>query len=300
VRDSSNATVAATKTQAALDPGLVLGLVAVFAFSLSTPTARVSAVELGATFVAFGRALIAACLGGAYLRYHRVPFPPRRAWPGLAIVIGGTVVGFPLFSCLAIEHVPSVHAAIFMGLTPAFTAIAAVVRAGERPRPWFWVASALGVGAVVVFAIGEGAGTPRPADLWLLLAVVLVGFGYAEGGRLARELGGLAVLSWSVVLAAPIVAAPAVIAAARHGLAASPQAWLGFCYQGTVSMFLGFIAWYRAMAVGGIARVGQLQLIQPVLSVGWGALLLGEPISAGTVLAGGLVIASAALVRRFR
>ena len=130
--------------------------------------------------------------------------------------------------------------------------------------------------------------------------MVGVGFGYAEGGRLARELGGLAVLSWSLVLAAPIVAVPAIVAASRHGLAASPQAWLGFAYQGTVSMFLGFIAWYRAMAVGGIARVGQLQLVQPVLSVGWGALLLGEPISARTVVTGGLVMASAALVRRFR
>ncbi|MDP9366341.1 MAG: DMT family transporter, partial [Chloroflexota bacterium] len=137
----------------------------------------------------------------------------------------------------------------------------------------------------------------QPADAWLLAAVALGALGYAEGGRLARELGGWRVICWALVFAAPLLAPPVLLVAARDGLDAGREAWLGFAYVSLVSMFLGFFAWYRGLALGGVARVGQVQLLQPVLTLGWAALLLGEGVDGPTLLASGLVIGSVALTR---
>jgi drug/metabolite transporter (DMT)-like permease len=177
----------------------------------------------------------------------------------------------------------------------------AVLRAGERPPPAFWLASAVGVGAVLVFAAAQGAGRPQAADGLLLAAVALGALGYAEGGRLAREMGGWRVICWALILAAPVLTPPVLVVVARDGLAAwqeaGPSAWLGFAYVSLVSMFLGFFAWYRGLALGGVARVGQIQLLQPVLTLGWAALLLREGVDRRTLLASGLVIGSVALTR---
>ena len=208
------------------------------------------------------------------------------------------VVGFPLCSALALRELPAAHGAVVTGLLPAATAVMAVLRAGERPPPAFRGACAAGVVAVLLFAAAQGAGKPHPADLLLLAAVLLGALGYAEGGRLARELGGWRVVCWALLLAAPFLALPVGVAVARHEGTIGAGAWLGFAYVATVSMFLGFFAWYRGLALGGVARVGQVQLVQPVLTLLWAALLLDERITTATLLASLLVIGSVALTRR--
>lgn len=277
--------------------GYALGFLGILAFSMTVPATRASVPELGTVVVGLGRALVAALLAAGFLLLTRDGRPDRRHWRGLAIVALGVVVGFPICTSLALAHVPAAHAAVVVGLLPAVTAVMAAVRSGERPPPAFWAACGVGVLAVCAFAVAEGAGRPTGADALLLVAIVLAGLGYSEGGRLARELGGARVICWALLIAAPFLAAPVALAIVRDGVSAGPKAWLGFGYVSVVSMFLAFFAWYRGLALGGVARVGQVQLAQPVLSLLWAALLLGEEIGRWTAAASLLVVGSVALTR---
>ena len=287
--------VAALKADAS---GLFLGALGVLSFSVTLPATRLAVGELDATFVGLGRALVAAGLAAIVLVARREPLPSRERLGGLAIVAAGVVVGFPLLSALALERVEAAHGAVLTGLLPIATAIGAVVLAGERPSRAFWLVSLVGLGTVLLFAASMGGGAPQLADLLLLLAVAAAGLGYAEGGRLARELGGWQVICWALLLSAPFIVGPVAAAALTHGLSASPAAWLGFAYVSVVSMFLGFFAWYGGLALGGIARVGQLQLAQPVLTLGWSVLLLGETVGLPTIAAAVAIIATVAMGRR--
>src|SRR5207237_4819829 len=164
----------------------------------------------------------------------------------LAVASAGVVIGFPLFAAIALRSVPAVHASIVIGLIPIVQSVAAVVRHGERPRPLFWFASFLGVGAVVFFAAAEGAGKPQLADLWLLLAMISAGIGYAEGGVLAREIGGWRVICWALLLAAPVLAVPVAIGVAHGRLDVSTREWAGFEFCSTVSILLVlFVRYHR-------------------------------------------------------
>jgi drug/metabolite transporter (DMT)-like permease len=188
--------------------------------------------------------------------------------------------------------VPAVHGIVVTGLLPAATAVMAVLRAGERPSMRFWLAVLAGVACVVAFAVVQGAGRLEPADWLMFAAVVLCALGYAEGAVLARELGGVQAICWALVLALPVTLAVTLAGWDGAALArATPAAWAGFAYAASVSMFAGFFAWYRGLALGGVARVGQVQLAQPVLSLGWAALLLGEPVSLATGATAAAVIA---------
>ncbi len=270
--------------------GLLLGALGVVAFSFTLPATRVAVPELGSTVVGLGRALVAAVLAGLLLAVRRERLPERRHWPRLALVAGGVVVGFPLLSALALRHMPASHGAVLVGLLPAATAVAAVFRARERPSLGFWLASLAGLGCVLTFALARGAGLPTLGDALVLLAVASAAVGYAEGGALARELGSWRVICWALVLAAPFLAPVVALSVGPELLSASPRAWLGFGYVSAVSMFLGFFAWYRGLALGGVARVSQLQLAQPLLTLLWCALLLGEPLGRDTLGAAVLVL----------
>jgi drug/metabolite transporter (DMT)-like permease len=172
---------------------------------------------------------------------------------------------------------------VLVGLLPGATAVAAVLRARERPSVAFWMASAAGLVCVLLFATAQGAGRLTAGDGLVLLAVAAAALGYAEGGALARELGGWRVICWALVLALPVLVPVVALSVGAQVPEASPRAWLGFGYVSLVSMFLGFFAWYRAMELGGVARVGQLQLLQPLLTLCWSALLLGEHVSQGAL-----------------
>ncbi len=280
--------------------GLLFGGIGVLAFSLTMPATRAAAPELGGVFVGLGRSLVAALLATALLFCLREPLPERRHWRGLALVALGAIVGFPLCSAIAMQSLPAAHGAVATGLLPAATAVMGALRAGERPSKLFWLGCLVGVGAVLAFAMTEGAGRPHPGDLLLLLAVGLGALGYAEGGRLAREMNGWRVICWALVMVAPLLIVPILLTVAQHGVSASPRAWIGFGYVSVVSAFLGFFAWYRGLAVGGVARVGQIQLVQPVLTLCWSALLLGETLRLPSVLASLTLIAVALCTQRLR
>jgi drug/metabolite transporter (DMT)-like permease len=279
--------------------GFFYGFVGVASFSLTLPATRVAVAALDPVFVGLGRAVVAAVLAAVVLVAQRVPWPGRALLPRLALVAGGVVVGFPLFSAWALRQVPAAHAAVVIGLLPLATAMAGAWIAHERPSRMFWACAIFGSTVVVAFALWRGGGAPHPADGLLVLAVLAAAIGYAEGARLAHQLGGWQVICWALVIAAPVVAVPAALSLDARVLDAPPAAWAGFAYVSIVSMFLGFFAWYRGLAQGGIAAVGQVQLVQPFLTILASAWLLGEHIDAATIVAAGLVIASIAWGRRF-
>jgi drug/metabolite transporter (DMT)-like permease len=267
---------------------------------MSLPATRVAVEDLNPTIVGLGRALVAAALAAALLILTRQPRPARRDLPRLAVVGVGVVIGFPIFSSIALTELSSSHATVIVGLLPAATAAFAVARAGERPGRAFWAAALAGLLAVLAFAATQGASGLAAADLAVLAAVAFCALGYAEGGALSRRYGGWQVICWALVLTAPFLVPAVGIAIAADGLSAGADAWLGFAYVSLFSMFLGFFAWYRGLALGGVARIGQLQLAQPVLTLVWAALLLGEEITLATVAAALAVLASVAATQRVR
>jgi len=285
-----------------LPPGLALGALGILVFSFSLPATKLAVEGLDPWFVAFGRAAVAGVLALGVVVAGRAPRPTRAQWRGLGLVALGVVVGFPLLTSLALRDLPSAHGAVVIGVLPAATAVMAVLRAGERPSLPFWLASSAGLAAVVAFAATRGAGGIEPADGLLLAAVVVCALGYAEGGRLARDLGGTRTICWALVLALPVSVAVAAAAGApaEPGSAVGATAWLGFAYVSLFSMFLGFFAWYAGLAHGGVARIGQVQLAQPVLTLGWSALVLGEVVGVGEAVAAAAVLACVVATQRAR
>ena len=292
---ASNATARRSVTQR----GLFWGAIGVIGFSLSLPMTRVAVADLDPTFIGLGRAIVAAILGGALLAIRREPIPDRRDLPRFALVGIGVVIGFPLLSTLALQHLTSAHASVIVGLLPAATAAWAVARAGERPSPAFWLAVVAGVIAVIAFAATQGVDGLAGADLLVLGAVVLGGLGYAEGGALSRRYGGWQVICWALVFTAPLLIVPVALSM-RGGVHAGPVEWLGFLYVAIVSMFLAFFAWYHGLALGGVAKIGQVQLAQPVLTLAWSALLLSEQVTAAMVVAALAVLACVVATQRTR
>jgi drug/metabolite transporter (DMT)-like permease len=278
---------------------VALGLTGVLAFSFSLPATKVAVPALGAYGMGFGRSVVAAAIAGIALRVAGARLPDRAQRRRLALVILGVVLGYPLLSSVAVAAVGSAHSAVVVGLLPAGTAICAVLRAGERPRWTFWLASGAGAVAVLAFAATTGAGL-RPADLLLLVAVAAGGIGYAEGAVLSRELPGWQVIGWALVLALPLTVPLTALAFALHPPAMpGAAAWTGIAFMG-VAGFVGFIPWYRGLALGGVARIGQLQLAQPVLTLGWSVWLLHERVDAGTILAALAVLACTAATQWVR
>jgi drug/metabolite transporter (DMT)-like permease len=279
---------------------VLLGTIGVVGFSFSLPATRLALRDLDPWVVAFGRAVVAAALAGVVLRATRAPRPTRVQWRSLSIVAAGVVVGFPLLTSLALHHRTAAHGAIVVGLAPAATAVMAVLRAGERPSPAFWAASAAGTAAVLAFAFVSGAGSLRVTDLELLVAVVLVGLGYAEGGALARELGGTRTICWALVLAAPLLVPVVALRVAQTGVDVHADSAFGFAYVAGVSMFAAFFAWYAGLARGGVARIGQIQLAQAPLTLVWAGMFLGERVTVGSALTAVLVVGCVAATQRAR
>ena len=299
MRENSSAI---TQTSPALSPGLGWGLLGVLAFSLTVPLTRIAVEGMSPLFIGVGRAVVAAALAGAALALTRQRLPRGTEWGRLLVVAAGVVLGFPLLTSYALESVPAGHCAVVIGLLPAATAVVAVLRGGERPSPRFWRFAALGVVATVGFVTAQGAGLGGVgwADLLLLGAVVAAAVGYAEGGLLARSLGAWQTVSWALVVAVPVTAVLTAVAVAQQPPVATTGQWAAFAYLAAVSMFLGFVAWYRGLAIGPIATVSQVQLVQPVLSIGWATLLLGERITLLTAVGALAVVACAAGAVRAR
>jgi drug/metabolite transporter (DMT)-like permease len=278
--------------------GYGFGLIGVLIFSLTLPMTRVAVQALDPLLLGLGRALLAALPAALWLAATRSRRPTAGEWRALGLAAIGIVLGWPLASTYALQSVPSSHAAVVNGLLPLSTALFAAWRSHERLAPAFWACAVAGAAIVIGFALAEGGGALQVGDLWLLLSVVLGGMGYAEGARAARTLGGARTICWVLVASAPFLVAPVLVLAARLP-ALPPATVLAACaYLAFGSMFLGFFAWYRGLAEGGIARVGQVQLLQPFLTVSAAALLFGESVRLATFACAGAVIIVIALGRR--
>ncbi len=279
--------------------GLINGLIGVLIFSGSLPATRVAVLQLNPVFVTTARAAIAGLLGLILLLAFRQPRPARSDLLSLLIVALGVVVGFPLLTALALRHVTAAHSTVFIGLLPLSTALFGVLRGGERPRPAFWLFSALGSAMVASFAIAQGLAASLIGDGLMFAAIVVCGLGYAEGAKLSRRLGGWQVISWALVLSLPVMLPLALILQPTSLASIGAPAWLGLGYVSVFSMLIGFVFWYRGLAQGGIAAVGQLQLLQPFFGLALAASLLHEPVSLAMLAATAGVILCVFGARRF-
>ena len=259
--------------------GWINGFLGMLIFSGSLPATRAAVADFDPIFLTVARAGIAGLVALVLLLALRQKRPSRGDVGSLAVVALGVVVGFPLLTALALRYVTAAHSLIFIGLLPLSTALFGVLRGGERPSAVFWLFSGLGSACVIGFALSRGVGASSTGDLLMLAAIVVCGLGYAEGGRLSRTLGGWQVISWALVLSLPVVAVFAVFNWPASWTGIEPSAWIGLAYVSLFSMLIGFVFWYRGLAQGGIAAVGQLQLLQPFFGLGIAAALLHESVS---------------------
>ena len=278
--------------------GGLLAAAGVACFSFSFPATVWALQGFGPWAVTGLRGVLAAALAGACLAIGRVPLPRRADWPGLLVVAAGCVLGFPLLSTLALRTASTAHSAVVTGLLPLATAAFGALRGGNRPGRAFWLAALAGAAVVATFTLQSDSGRPGPADLYLLGALVTCAAGYAEGGRLARHLPGWQVIAWAVVAAFPVTALTCALA-----LPAEPVRWTfhgvaGLAYLAAVSQFGGFLVWYRGLAALGVPRASQLQLAQPLLTLAWSVLILGERLPPAAPVAAAAVIACIAVTQR--
>ena len=278
------------------------GLLGVAAFSFTVPFTRVAVEGMSPLFIGSARAVVAAVLAAGALILTRQTLPQAAQWARLAVVAVGVVVGFPLLTSFALTTADASHGAVVIALLPAATATVAVLRGRERLPRLFWVATVAGAVAALAFAFIQSgvSGQLSLGDLLLLGAVIAAALGYAEGGLLARELGAWQTVSWALILASPLMGLLTVVSIAQQPPTGTTNQWLAFAYLGVVSMFLGFFAWYRGLAIGPMAQVSQIQLIQPVLSICWAGLILGENLTITTIIGGLAVVLCAGTAVRTR
>jgi drug/metabolite transporter (DMT)-like permease len=282
--------------------GMLLGLAGVIVFSLTLPMTRIVVAQWHPLLNGLGRALLAALPAAALLAWRRERWPTRAQLKSLAVVSLGVIVAFPVFSAWSMKTVPASHGAVVNGLQPLCVALYAAWLSHERPSKMFWVSALAGSAIVVVFALQAGGGTPQTGDLLMLVAVGIGALGYAEGARLAKQMGGWQVICWALVVSAPFLVLPVGWLAwqqhLNHPEPVALKTWLAFAYVTFFSQFIGFFAWYAGLAIGGIARVGQVQLLQIFFTMAFSALFFGETVAPSTWLFAAAVIATVMLGRR--
>jgi drug/metabolite transporter (DMT)-like permease len=279
--------------------GWVNGFLGVLIFSGSLPATRLAVADFDPLFLTAARASIAGILGFALLLLFRGKRPASSQLFSLGIVALGVVVGFPLLTALALQTIMSAHSTVYIGLLPLATAIFGVLRGGERPALAFWLFSCLGSACVAGFAYYPSGSALAPGDVYMLAAIVVCGLGYAEGASLSRTLGGWQVISWALVLSLPLMVLLSVWTWPSTFEGVGNAAYAGLVYVSVFSMLIGFVFWYRGLASGGIAAVGQLQLLQPFMALCWAAALLGEKVSPIMVAVTTAVVMCVAGTRKF-
>ena len=279
--------------------GWLNGLVGVAIFSGSLPATRVAVQELSPLFVTSARACLAALLGGLLLWLLKQHRPQAAHMPALLLVSVGVVLGFPLLTAWALQYASSAHAIVFVGLLPLCTALFAVWRGGERPSWLFWLFALLGAGSVASYALINSDGAPWYSDALMFAAIVVCGMGYAEGAKLSRELGGWQVISWALLLSVPVMLPLVLWAWPAQISNIHAPAWWSLAYVSLFSMLIGFVFWYKGLAQGGIAAVGQLQLLQPFMGLALAAVLLNEPVNVAMVLVTVVAVVCVAGAKKF-
>ncbi len=284
---------------AKLTSGWGSGLLGVIIFSGSLPATRVAVGSFSPLFLTSARAVIAALIESVLLLLFRQVRPSSEDMGRLAVVAIGVVVGFPLLTAFALQRITSAHSIVFIGLLPLATAIFGVLRGGERPKPMFWLFSCLGGTTVAGFALFNSNAGSLTGDLLMVGAIIVCGLGYAEGATLSRRLGGWQVISWALLLALPVMAFVMLLSVPESWRSVSAPAWAGLAYVSIFSMLVGFVFWYRGLALGGIASVGQLQLLQPFFGLALAGSLLHEPVASTMVVATAFVVLCVAGAKRF-
>ncbi len=282
--------------------GWISGFIGVLIFSGSLPATRLAVLEIDPVFLTVLRAAIAGVLGGALLLAFREKLPTPSELVSLALVSGGVVIGFPLFTALALQYVTSAHAIVFIGLLPLSTAVFAVLRGDSNPSWRFWAFSLAGSATVAIFALTKdqsGGEFSLYGNVMMLLSIIVCGYGYAEGARLSRSIGGWQVICWALVLALPVMLVLAIALRPDSFAGIGAPAWLSVAYVSLFSMLIGFFFWYHGLALGGAAGVGQLQLLQPFFGLALAAFVLGEPVSIAMMAVACVVVMCVAGAKRY-
>ncbi|MFB7780296.1 DMT family transporter [Streptomyces bauhiniae] len=302
MRTESSATdptaIAVTTPREPLLMGTGQAALGVVAFSLTFPATAWGLESFGPWSLVAVRGVLAALVAGACLLLLRVPLPEARHLPGLAMVGIGTVLGFPLLTTLALQTSTTAHAAVVVGLLPLTTAAVSALRTGVRPSRRFWMAALAGAAAVVAFTVTQSGGALTRADVYLFGALLVCAAGYTEGGRLARVMPGWQVIGWALVLCLPLSALGTALALGHEPVRLTAHGIAGVLWVAVGSQFLGLLLWYRGMAAVGIPRASQLQLAQPLLTLVWSALLLGEHVPAAAPLTALAVLVCIAVTQR--
>jgi drug/metabolite transporter (DMT)-like permease len=280
--------------------GLLLGFVGVLIFGATLPFTRIAVGWLDPWFVTTGRAALAGLVAAMLLVVLRRPIPTRDALWRYALVALLLAGGFPGFTGFAMRLVPASHGGVVLGILPLATAAVGALVTRERPSLQFWICAVLGAAIVVAFALRDGAGRVDAGDLLLAGAVASAACGYVVSAQLARERPGWEVISWVVVVALPVTLPVTLLTAPVHPLEVPARAWLAFVYLGLMSQYLGFFAWNAGLALGGVARVSQVQLLQTFVTLGVAALLQGEQVDVITWLSAVAVVVVVMIGRRAR
>ncbi|MGW2051258.1 DMT family transporter [Streptomyces sp. NPDC001858] len=280
--------------------GVLQAALGVVAFSLTFPATAWGLEGFGPWTLVAVRSVLAALIAGGCLLALRVPLPARRHWPGLAVVAAGVVVGFPLLTTLALRTSTTSHAAVVVGLLPLTTALLSALRMGARPSRTFWAAALAGAVAVAAFTVQQSGGALSGADLYLFGALLVCAAGYTEGGRLARVMPGWQVIGWALVCCLPLTLPAAALALAHESVHLTAHSVAGLLWVAVGSQFLGLVVWYRGMAAIGIPRASQLQLAQPLLTLVWSVLLLGEHLTPAAPLTAAAVLLCIVVTQRAR
>jgi drug/metabolite transporter (DMT)-like permease len=264
--------------------GMLIGFVGISIFSLTLPFTQMAVNEMSPFFVAFARASIAGICALILLIFTKSKFPNKIQIRRLIIIVIGVIYGFPIFTSIAMKTLPSSHSGIVLGILPLAMSLFAAIKYKEKPSSSFWMISIFGTFIVISYTFIDNNGSLMIEDLWLLFAILFAAIGYSEGGTLAKEMGSIGVISWALVISLPINLFASYLFYEINYNSISFQAIISLTYVGLFSMFIGFFFWYKGIAIGGISRVGQVQLIQPFLTIVGAYFLTNEKITTLNIL----------------
>jgi len=279
--------------------GMFLGLVGVVSFGLTLPATRFIIPYFEPVFIGLGRAVIASFVAALLLIATKQTRPSRNQFYQLLGVASGVVVGFPILSAWAMQTVPASHGGVVLGVLPLATAIVGSVISNEKPSVAFWICGIVGSAVVIAYSLLQGVGEFQTGDFFLLGAIVSAATGYALGGKLSKEIGGWQVICWALVISFPFIIVPAWLEAPQDAVGSLPlNVILSFLYLALVSQLFGFFFWNKGLALGGVARVSQTQLLQPIVTLVASALLINETINVQTIVFATLVIVTVAIGKK--